>query len=430
MWCRVYRLTRWGSCPLVCIEALPLGREVQVPSAKQRWLILFSALVIIGFQVGLFNVMQRFQARKPDFAALYQAGRALDHERFPDLFTRFPSLNSDGYKLWLNAQEEYPSDAMHPPYEMIIYGVLALFKFRIAYPLWWACNLGCLFMSVFLLSSHIPRLNRSYPYLLILVATFFPLLVALVQGQNTVLLLALLTLSYCSLEKHHDFRAGFLLAMGMFKFVLVIPMAFWLILEKRWRSLAGFISGCVVLFFIALWLVGFGGIETYIRQVVGYGKKAPEEPGTEAIMPNLRGLFHAAGSGIAPEIWLTILTLVASIALLVWVDARLSRYKSLSFRFSIQVLLAVMISYHLYPHDGAVLVLPILMLLDCVAQDSTERVFKIVVLTCAICAYLVPLVAGLYIGMPVIGAAGLALLIAARNQALKTPVLSAAPARS
>ncbi len=401
-----------------------------MPSTKQSWLVLFSTLVIIGFHAALFHAMRGFHDHGPDFAALYQSGRELDHEHFPGLFTRFPSLNSEGYKLWQNAQEEYPSDTMHPPYERIIYVVLALFKFRIAFSLWWACNLGFLFMSVFLLWPHIPRLHGSLPYLLILVATFFPLLVALVQGQNSVLLLAFLTLSYCSLEKNHDFRAGFLLSMGMFKFVLVIPMAFWLILERRWRSLAGFISGCVVLFFIALWLVGFGGIESYIRQIAGYGKKAPEDLGRVAAMPNFRGLFHAIGSGIAPEIWLTVLTIVASIALVVWVGARLSRYRSLSLRFSIEVFVAIMISYHFYPHDEAVLVLPTLLLLDRAAQDSTARSFKIVVLTSAICAYLAPVVAGLYVGMPFIGAASLAMLIVARNQALKTPAPGAVHASS
>lgn len=401
-----------------------------MPSVKQRWLILFSALVIIGFHVGLFYSMQHYQARKPDFASLYQAGRKLDHERFPTLFTRFPSLNSQAHRIMRNDHEEYPSDDMHPPYEMIIYVALALFKYRVAYLLWWLCNLGLLFLSAAVLWSRIPKLQNSYPYLLILMATFFPVLVALVQGQNSVMLLALITLCYGCLEKGHDFRAGFALAMGMFKFVVVIPLVFWLILERRWKSLAGFLTGCVSLFFIAVWLVGMSGIVTYVRQIAGYGSKAPEQPGSEVIMPNLRGLFHAVGSRIAPENWLVILTLIASLALLVWVDSRLSQYRSLRLCFAVQVLLACMISYHLFPHDGSVFLIPILILVDHALQDSTERAFKIAVLICSAGAYLVPLIAGLYIGMYFIGAASLVLLILARNAALKTPILSPVHARS
>jgi len=400
-----------------------------VPSAKQRLLILFSALIIIGFQVGLFFAMQRFQAQKPDFANLYQAGRKLDHERFPSLFMRFPSLDSDAHKLWLNDHEEYPSDTLHPPCEMVIYAALALFKFRIAYLTWWTCNLAFLFLTAYLLWPHVPKLHNGYPYLLILIATFFPVLVALVQGQNSLMLLLVLTLTFCLLESGQHFRAGFILGLGMFKFILVIPMAFWMIIDKRWKSLAGFCAGCVVLFFIALWLVGFGGIESYILLLAGFGKNTPEQHGTQSIMPNLRGLIYAFGDRIAPESVLTIVTLVASLALLVWIDTRLKRYTNTALLYSLQLLLAAMISYHFYPHDGAVLVLPFLILLGRALEPGAERSFKIAVLLCSGCAYLAPFVAGMYVGMPIIGLSSLALLVIARREALKLSIVSALPAR-
>ena len=169
-------------------------------SAKQRGLIIISALIIIAFQGGLFVAMQRFQARKPDFAHLYQAGRKLDHERFPQVFTRFPSLDSDEYRLWLRDHEEYPPDTLHPPCELVIYAGLALFKFRTAYLTWWVCNLGFLFLSAYLLWTHVPGLQQSYPYLQNLIATLFPVQEALVQEENSLILLFALTLTFCALE--------------------------------------------------------------------------------------------------------------------------------------------------------------------------------------------------------------------------------------
>lgn len=142
-------------------------------------------------------------------------------------------------------------------------------------------------------------------------------------------------------------------------------------------------------------------------------------------MPNMRGLFHALAAGIVPEISLTILTLICSLALLIWVDSRLKQYKGLKLTFAVQVLLACIISYHFFPHDGTVLVLPVLILADLALQDATERFFRFAVLLCAACIYLMPFIGGLYIGMPVIGIASLALLMFARNEALKTSLLSA-----
>jgi hypothetical protein len=273
-------------------------------------------------------------------------------------------------------------------------------------------------------------LHNAYPYLLILIATFFPVLVALVQGQNSLMLLFVLTLTFCFFESGQDFRAGFTLGLGMFKFILVIPMAFWMIIDKRWKSLAGFFVGCVVLFFIALWLVGFSGIESYILLVAGFGKNTPEQPGTQSIMPNLRGLIYAFGGRIAPESVLTILTLLASVALLFWIDSRLKRYINAALLYSIQLLLAAMISYHFYPHDGAVLLFPMLILLGHALEGSTERRSKIAILLCCACAYLGPFVAGMYVGMPVIGLSSLALLVIARREALKFPIPNALPVRS
>jgi len=140
-------------------------------------------------------------------------------------------------------------------------------------------------------------------------------------------------------------------------------------------------------------------------------------------------LIYAFGDRIAPESVLTIVTLVASLALLVWIDTRLKRYTNTALLYSLQLLLAAMISYHFYPHDGAVLVLPFLILLGRALEPGAERSFKIAVLLCSGCAYLAPFVAGMYVGMPIIGLSSLALLVIARREALKLSIVSALPAR-
>lgn len=390
--------------------------------SKRSSLIAFSIIIIIALQVALFFEMQRFHERKPDFAALYLSGRRALHERFPALINHFPSMNSEAYTV-NTPNGDYPYDTLHPPYELVIYSVLALLKFRVAYPLWWACNTVLVLLSAFLLWRYVPNLQGSYPYLLMLIATFFPVIVALVQGQNSILLLTLLTLSYCSLEGQQDFRAGLFLSLGMFKFVLIIPIALWLLLERRWKSLAGFFAGCCGLLFIAAWLVGFNGIQVYIRLIAGFGRKSPEQPGTESVMPNLRGIFHAIGAGIAPEQFLIAITLISSIAILVWVDSRLSSHRELGLRFSIQVLVAILISFHLYPHDAAILVLPLMIILNRSRSCALDRRFKTAVLLCITCMYLFAFT-GLRTGMPVVGLCSLFLLILARKEESESPGLA------
>ncbi len=372
-----------------------------VASSKPKWLILSSIIVVIVIQVSLYCAMTRFQSRKPDFAALYEAGRATIHQRFPLVVKQFPSLNGREYAVE-TSDGLYPSDTMHPPYEMVIYTFLALFKYRIAYPLWWSCNVVLLFYSTFLLWRHVPNLHSQYPYLLILVGTFFPVLVAFVQGQTSILLLTLLILSYDSLVRQSDFRAGFALSMGMFKFVLVIPIALWLILGKRWRSLTGFVTGSAGLGLLAVWLVGFRGAGTYIQMLAGFGKAAPEKAGTESIMPNLRGLVHSLAAGAVPERLLTFLTLILSLVLMIWVNAQLVKRRDQSVDFSVQVVLATLVSYHLYPHDAAVLVLPLFLLLNNTLDKGIKTPFGISVVCIATCIYLAPFVTPLQVGMLIV----------------------------
>ena len=164
-----------------------------VTSTRPKWFILASVILVAAIQVFLYFAMMRFQSLKPDFAALYEAGRAEVHQRFPQVVNQFPSLDGSEYVVE-TANGPFPADAMHPPYEMVIYTSLALLKYRIAYPLWWGCNLVLLYYAAFLIWRHVPNLQKQYPYLLILIATFFPVLVAFVQGQDSILLLTFFAL--------------------------------------------------------------------------------------------------------------------------------------------------------------------------------------------------------------------------------------------
>jgi hypothetical protein len=131
-------------------------------------------------------------------------------------------------------------------------------------------------------------------------------------------------------------------------------------------------------------------------------------------MPNLRGLVHSLAAGGAPERLLTAFTLIISVALLIWVNARFAKRKDLSIVFSIQVVLATLVSYHLYPHDAAVLVLPLFLLLNSALDKGIKTPFGISIVCIATCIYLAPFVAPLEVSMPIVCTACLVLLACVR----------------
>jgi hypothetical protein len=87
-----------------------------------------------------------------------------------------------------------------------------------------------------------------------------------------------------------------------------------------------------------------------------------------------------------------------------------------------QVLLAALISYHLYPHDAAVLVLPWLLFLNYSLGEGSRR-FASRTTVATLVLYLVPFVAPLQVSMPLIGLASVVLLVLMHRAPVAKPIL-------
>ena len=84
---------------------------------------------------------------------------------------------------------------------MMIFAPLALLNYQAAYLVWYGCNLIMLISVPIILWNYIPNLHLWFGYVVILVATFFPIFVTVIQGQDSILLLILLTLCFTCLKK-------------------------------------------------------------------------------------------------------------------------------------------------------------------------------------------------------------------------------------
>jgi hypothetical protein len=89
---------------------------------------------------------------------------------------------------------------------------------------------------------------------------------------------------------------------------------------------------------------------------------------------------------------------------------RLAKRADMNVRFSIQVLLASLVSFHFFPHDAAILVLPLALLVNEALRGRVRTPFGVSVVLCSICIYLTPFVTHLQVGMPIVCCALLVLL--------------------
>jgi hypothetical protein len=180
---------------------------------------------------------------------------------------------------------------------------------------------------------------------------FFPIAIALIQGQDTILLLLISVLCLVFLDQKRDVAAGAVLAIGLFKFHLIAPLVV-LLAIRRPRLLTGFLPVAAVFAGVSVAMLGWDGAARYVQFVLHL-----EKSGAGAIvsdMPNLRGLIAVLPRISAAAGLTTLLSLVLSAAVFVIALQRMHR-DSLSSAFALAALTSILISYHTLAYDLSLL---------------------------------------------------------------------------
>jgi hypothetical protein len=282
----------------------------------------------------------------------------------------------------------------HLAYESLLLVPFSMLRYKAAYFAFLALNVAFLALAIAALRPYFAGLaNFSRPLPVLLAVCFVPVEVALMQGQDSILLLALCSLAYVCLRTEKPLRAGLLLGFGLFKFQIVLPIALLFLVWKRWRFVAGFCASSAVCALISLWLVGAGQMRAYARSLISMSAGLTSDVQrsiygiSPAQMPNLRGLIYGLAYGKIPSFWLQTITLSLSCLLLLVVAMRPPRVQSGALPIAITA--GAMVSYHMLIHDAAVLLLPIgLTLDDFLAQEITGAAENIPIAALAALVYI------------------------------------------
>ena|SRR5271170_5819733 len=322
----------------------------------------------------------------PDFTIFYTAGKTLREGLGHRLY--------DG-ALQYEVQQTFaagvrirkgPLPYNHPPFEALIFEPLASLDYPTAYLVWSVINLVILGFLPFLLRRYIPVLAR-YPlfvWLLVLLG-FFPVLVALLQGQDVILLLLLNALAFAALKRNADTLAGCWLGLSVFKFQLILPLVLLLLCWKRTKVLQSFVVIAAGLAAISVAITGWAGALRYPEFVLHF-EKFMERGGIAVDMPNLRGLLEGwSFSGFRGA---HVITIALSIGLLVWVSVKgrsrtpSSRRLDMQFdpefdlQFSVAMVAAVLASYHAFPYDLSLLVIPVLLVVNYAIETASLQRYR------------------------------------------------------
>ncbi len=324
-----------------------------------------------------------------DFASFYGAGRILHsglHNKIYDYRTQWDLQRSFAPKVVIR---HGPLLYNHAPFEAWLFALFGGLPYPVAFVLWNVVNLAMLAAVAWLMRTYVPG---GFGFALLLAFAFFPVFLVFVQGQDSILLLLVYTLALRSLRSGHEFAAGILLGLGLFKLHLVLPLVLIFVFRAQIRVLAGFGVSAVAMFFASIAAAGWHDTLNYPRYVWSLSQQHAIGAITPVNMPNLRGLLESLlpshGRLIVPGLSAVIAVLFVYLAARAW--TRMDRRRGVSagavtdLGFSAAVITTVLVSYHLYAYDATLLLLPMIVMSGLVFADGHLRPATRKLTTCAV----------------------------------------------
>jgi hypothetical protein len=256
-----------------------------------------------------------------------------------------------------------------PAYEALVFAPFSFLSYRAAYITFFATNIGLLALSIWALRPFLDKLKGIWDWLpAVVFICFFPAAVALIEGEDSILLLSLMVASAVSFYRGRDVRAGVFLGLALFKLQLAVPVALLFLLWRRWRMVGGFVTSAVTIAIISVFLAGVGGLRVGVLKPSSWRVplKVEELRSGIAEAPNLQCLFHALAGSNIPVKWVDIFSIGCSILLVGWAATRAAN-------FALAVLVAILISTYSVFSDTVLIVIPLAMVLDARLSVSSGR---------------------------------------------------------
>jgi hypothetical protein len=235
---------------------------------------------------------------------------------------------------------------VHLPHEILaIFAPLSLLSLTSAFWLWRAISVGLLIGSLVLL-----RQIYDFPLVLALLASiaFFPVIYCLCMGQDSLLLMFLISASLYVAVRGNLWLAGVILALAIFKPQIPLMIALAMLCSGKKKFIAGFIVGGVAVYLVSAMFFGF----LWPINVLGI-TTAAENAETPTKFISLMGLTSFFGSAFAFPAALTL-----SVFLTI---PRMSEWKKtldVGIVFGSAILIGSLCAFHFHVHDASLFLIP------------------------------------------------------------------------
>ncbi len=290
-------------------------------------------------------------ARSADFLNFYAGASLVKQGRIAELHT------VQTIKVVKGRVPEAKALFVRPAFYAALLAPLAFLRQDRAFDVW------VISQALLLLLCWLWAWRRFGPDALVFAALSLPAPLGIASAQDCVLLLAAFIASYELAERKRWAASGAALALLLVKFHLILLWPVALLVQKRWRMLAGF-CGMAALEFVSCWLLGGTAlIRSYVKML---GDKHLEilSPSPQ-LMISYEGL--AANLGIASPAF-KLLLIASIVALFVWTVREAPLWRM----FAVTAVASELIVPHVYGYDTTLLLLPIWLTIFHSSQPSSR----------------------------------------------------------
>jgi hypothetical protein len=235
-------------------------------------------VVMVAFQIAMAST---FHVGFGDFGSFYTAARIAATGRLADFHNE---------ALQASVEAPYIPAGWHAIYcvrlqawavALLPFGLL---PFKASFVAWLAVQ------ALILIAGWIWAARRFGIDAAVLASMFLPALLGIVFGQDPAFWFGFVLLSWILFERGKPFGAGMSLGLCIVKpqLIFLVPIA--MLIQRRWRMLAGFLSGCVVVVGGSMLLGGWNTLPRYaaflgrVSTAGALGVRHEREMGVSAIL--------------------------------------------------------------------------------------------------------------------------------------------------
>ena len=331
-----------------------------------RWrrLTLVGAMALLSAYAAIaYHLRRQIADGYSDFISFYTAGKILELDaghRLYDLALEYQIQHEYAPRVAIRAGA---LPFVRLPFAAWPFVPLAHLPYAAAFLVWDLATIILVIIIAALFRKHIAGLERVKLRLIILLLfSYFPVFVTLIQGQDALWLLLVFAVTYVLLVRRREEAAGMILGLGWFKFPLLIPFLVPFLAARRFRLLAGFGLTSTLLAAASFWTTGWPALAAYPRYLMAVNQlsRGVNDPRD---MPNLRGLVQVILDKHLSVVMINLIVGALSLCLLAWLAmkarcfARAADNAVFSLAFSLDLVITVLVSYHAHVFDLVLLAL-------------------------------------------------------------------------